>query len=196
VSPAEPDDDAEATLLARVAAGEREAPMAELYARYGARVYGLGLRLLGDASLSEELVQETFVRLWQSAGRFDATQGSVRGWVWMLARRVAIDLQRRAAVRPRAVAPGTGAEGEPGAAPVDRLVAEDDVDRTLESLDVRDALERLTPKHREILALGYDEGLSQTQIAARLEIPLGTVKTRTYHALRALKDRLGEVGIA
>ena len=91
----------EAALLARVAAGEREGPLGELYDRYGPRLYGLGMRLLGDATLAEELVQETFVRLWRSAGRFDPEQGSVRIWTWMLARRVAIDLQRRAAVRPR-----------------------------------------------------------------------------------------------
>ena len=160
--------------------------MAELYERYGRRVYGLGLRLLRDPTQAEELVQETFVRLWQTAGRYDAAQGAVASWVWMLARGVAIDMQRRAAVRPRA------SRGDAGHEPV----AADEIDRVVLGLDVRQALEDLSPSHREVLALGYDEGLTQREIAARLDIPLGTVKTRTYHALRALKDRLGRAGIA
>lgn len=179
------DGAAEAAILSRLAAGEREAPMAELYERYGRRVYALGLRLLSDPTQAEELVQETFVRLWQSAGRYDATQGTVRGWVWTLARRAAVDMQRRAAARPPSV-------GDRGREPV----APDDVERTLLSLDVREALEGLSPDHREVLALGYDEGFTQSEIAARLGIPLGTVKTRTYHALRGLKDRLEGAGIA
>lgn len=179
-------DAAEAAILARLAAGEREAAMAELYERYGRRVYALGLRLLSDRSQAEELVQETFVRLWRSADRYDAAQGSVRAWVWTLARRAAADMQRRAATRPRLAAAGAGREP----------VAADEVDRTLLGLDVREALEGLSANHREVLGLGYDEGLTQSEIAARLDIPLGTVKTRTYHALRALKDRLGEAGLA
>ncbi|MDP9386094.1 MAG: RNA polymerase subunit sigma-24, partial [Actinomycetota bacterium] len=75
-------DPAEAALVARLAGGEREAPMAELYERYGRRVYALGRRLLGDETQAEELVQETFVRLWQSAGRYDAGRATVRAWVW------------------------------------------------------------------------------------------------------------------
>ncbi|CAA9503060.1 MAG: hypothetical protein AVDCRST_MAG30-2034, partial [uncultured Solirubrobacteraceae bacterium] len=142
-------DAVDAALLARVAGGEREAPLAELYERYARRVYGLGVRLLGDGTLAEELVQETFVRLWQSAGRYDVRQGSVRAWLWMLARRTAIDLQRRAAARPQAMA-HSGGEGET-TDPVSRLVSEDQVDRAIAQLDVRDALERLNPKHREVL---------------------------------------------
>ncbi len=179
-------DAAEAAILHRLAAGELEAPMADLYDRYGRRVYGLGLRVLRDATLAEELVQETFVRLWQSAGRYDATQGAVAPWVWMIARGAAIDMQRRAAVRPRAARSDAGQEP----------VVTDEIDRMLLSLDVRDALEELSPSHREVLALGYDEALTQREIADRLDIPLGTVKTRTYHALRALKDRLGHGGSA
>ena len=178
----ESDDAADAVILDRLATGEREAPMAELYERYARRVYGLGLRLLGDANQAEELVQETFVRLWQGAGRYDRTQGAVASWVWMIARGAAIDMQRRAAARPRAV------DGRAGREPS----TTDEVERIVLSIDVREALENLSHDHREVLALGYDEGLTQREIAARLDIPLGTVKTRTYHALRALKDRLDQ----
>lgn len=178
-------DAADAAILARLAASEREAPMTELYERYGRRLYGLGLQLLRDATQAEELVQKTFVRLWQSAGRYDATQGSVRPWVWTIARRAAIDMQRRAAARPRSSLGGSGHEP----------ISETDVDRIVQGLDVREALEGLPADHRDVLALGYDEGLTQREIAARLDIPLGTVKTRTYHALRTLRERLGQAGL-
>ena len=173
----------EAGLVARVAAGEREEPLAELYARYGSRLYGLGLRLLGDRGLAEELVQETFVRLWRSAGRFDARRGTVRTFVFTLARRAAVDMRRRPAWRPQA--------GRDEPAPV----ADDDVEAIVLGLDLRDALGALSPKHAEVLRLTHDEGLTQQQIAHRLGVPLGTVKTRVYHALRALKLELEERGL-
>jgi RNA polymerase sigma-70 factor, ECF subfamily len=170
----------EARLLALVAAGDRDEPLVELYGRYARRVYGLGLRLLGDRGLAEELVQETFLRLWRSAPRFDPARSSVRTFVFTLARRAAIDLRRRRRApldHPR----------QPGP-PVD----DGDFEALLVSLDVRDALEELTPKHREVLELHYRGDLTQRQISERLGVPVGTVKTRAYHALRALKGRLEE----
>jgi len=82
----------DAKLIARVAAGDLGHPLEELYDRYAARLHGLGLRLLGDPGLAEELVQETFVRLWQSADRYDPKRGSVPSFVFTIARRLAIDL--------------------------------------------------------------------------------------------------------
>ena len=173
----------EASLVARVAAGDRGAPLAELYRRYEGRLYGLGLRLLGDPGLAEELVQETFVRLWRNAPRFDAARGSVSTFVFTLARRIAIDLWRRPSSRPFAPPP-------------DELVAPGDaMDRLVVGLTVRDALESLSPAHREVLELSYSGDLKQTEIAERLGLPLGTVKTRTYYALRALKLALEERGL-
>jgi hypothetical protein len=109
-------DAGEADLLARVAAGDAgtpgapprgppaapgaaATPLRALYRRYEGRLYGLGVRLLGDPGLAEELVQETFVRVWQGADRFDPARGSVRGLVFTIARRVAIDLWRRPSSR-------------------------------------------------------------------------------------------------
>ena len=107
----------EAALLAQVAAGDRDEPLAELYRRYGRRLYGLGLHLLRDRGLAEELVQETFVRLWRSSGRFDPERGSVRTFVFTLARRAAVDLHRRPSSRSLATAAVDEAEalgrGEP-----------------------------------------------------------------------------------
>lgn len=181
----------DADLLARVAGGDRDASLAELYDRYAGRLYGLGIRLLGDRGQAEELVQETFVRVWQGAGRFDGSLGSVETWVRVIARRTAIDLQRRAAARPKAVAQGQVAALER----VEPAVTEEIAERAQLSVDVRAALEALTAKQREVLVLGYDAQLSQSEIAERLAIPLGTVKTRTFNALRALRALLEERGL-
>ena len=172
-----------AELLAELATGDRERALAGLYAAYGAQIYRLGLVLLRDRGLAEDLVQETFVRLWRSAARYDASRGSVRTFVLMLARRAAIDLWRRSRRSPA----GTHAAIEVEDAASERAFAE-----VLLRLDVRDALDSLTPAHREVLELQYDEHLTQSQAAERLGIPLGTVKSRTLYALRALAGVLGE----
>ena len=171
----------EAGLLALVAAGDRDEPLVELYRRYAKRVYGLGLHLLGDGGLAEDLVQETFVRLWRSSPRFDPDRGSVRTFVFTLARRAAVDLWRRR--RGLSATAGGGPE---------QAVDDDSFDELLLSLELRAALDELTPKHRQVLELHYHADLTQQQIADRLGIPLGTVKTRTYHALRALRQQLEE----
>ena len=174
---------AEAALMARVAAGDRGASLAELYRRYEGRLYGLGLKLLGDSGLAEELVQETFVRLWRRADRYDVERGTVSAFIYALARRIAIDLWRRPSSRPLAPEPHIG-EASPDA-----------IDRLLVGLTVRDALESLSAAHQEVLELSYTQDLTQAQIAERLGLPLGTVKTRTYYALRALKLALEERGV-
>jgi RNA polymerase sigma-70 factor, ECF subfamily len=177
----------EAALLARLAAGDRDEPLIELYERYARRIYGLGLHLLRDPGLAEELVQETFVRVWRSSARFDPEKASVRTFVFTLARRAAVDLIRRPSSRPLAAA-----ELDPES---DALVRDEAFDELLLGLDVREALDALSPKHREILELHYLGDLTQSQIAVLLDIPLGTVKTRTYHALRAFRDQLEDRGL-
>jgi RNA polymerase sigma-70 factor, ECF subfamily len=171
----------EARLLQLVAGGDRAEPLEELYDRYAPRVYGLGIQLLGDRGLAEDLVQETFVRLWRSAPRFDPAKGSVPTFLFTLARRAAVDMWRRRNRDGRR----TPLDAEPAA-------DDDAFGELLMGLDVRAALEELSEKHREVLELHYDDGLTQQQISERLAIPLGTVKTRTYHAMRALRDKLEE----
>ena len=174
---------AEAALLARVAAGDRGAPLDELYRRYEGPIYGLGVKLLGDAGLAEELVQETFVRLWRRADRFDPARGTVSTFLYALARRIAIDLWRRPSSRPLAPEP------------TDEIAGPDAIENILVGLTVRDAMESLSAAHREVLELSYSQDLTQAQIAEALGLPLGTVKTRTYYAMRALKLALEERGI-
>lgn len=168
----------DADLLAQVAAGDRQAALSELYRRYERRLYGLGLKLLGDRSLAEELVQETFVRLWRNAAQFDPARGTVATFVFTIARRLAIDLWRRPSSRPFLPEPQ------------DEASSGDPVERALVGLTVRDALDALSPEHRQVLELSYRRDLTQRDIADRLGVPLGTVKTRTFYALRALKQAL------
>ena len=159
----------DAKLIARVAGGDLGHPLEELYDRYAARLHGLGLRLLGDPGLAEELVQETFVRLWQSADRYDPQRGSVPSFLFTIARRLAIDLWRR-----------------PSSKPFTDLGA---VDRGPEQ-DPGDALASLPEGQRVVLELLYLQDLTQRQVADRVGVPLGTVKTRAFYGLRALKEAL------
>jgi RNA polymerase sigma-70 factor, ECF subfamily len=173
----------EAALLLAVGRGDRDRALPELYRRYERRLFGLGIRLLGDQGLAEELVQETFLRVWRTADRFDPSRGTVAAFVLAIARRLAIDLWRRPSSRPLQSAAETPA------------AIDETIDRLLLQLAVRDALDSLPPAHREVLELSYHSGLTQAEVASRLGIPLGTVKSRAYHALRAFRRAVDERGI-
>ena len=173
----------EAELVAKVAAGDIGAPVAELYSRYSDRLYRFGVHALGNPGLAEEMVQECFVRLWRTAGRFDADRGSVAAYLFVIARSVASNVRRRPSSRP--LVPVEDIQLPPQA---------DSVDRILESIIVHEGLDALSPAHREVLRLVHEEGLTQLQIAERLGLPLGTVKTRLFHGLRALRAALIERG--
>jgi RNA polymerase sigma-70 factor, ECF subfamily len=170
-------------LIAQIANGDIGDPVAELYRRYGGRLYRLGLQLLGDAGLAEELVQECFVRLWRTAGRFDLSRGTVAAYLFVMGRSIAADLRKRPSSRPLIPVEDALVPPQP-----------DSADRIVEALMVRDALDSLSVAHREVLMLVHGEGLTQSQIAERLSLPLGTVKTRMFHGLRALRGALAERG--
>ena len=176
----------EVALLAKVAGGDRGEPLEDLFHRYAGRLYALGLGLLGDNGLAEELVQESFVRLWRQAPRYDPARGSVATFVFALARRIAVDLWRRPSSRPLRADPSTLAFS---------LSCSDPAAEVVDGMVVRRALDSLSPAHREVIELSYGGGLTQVEIAHRVGVPLGTVKTRTYHALRALKLQLESQGV-
>lgn len=183
----------EAALMDRIAAGaDGGAALREMHARYAGPVGALGLRLLGDRGLAEELVQETLLRLWRSAGGFDPARGSARTYLFTIARRAAVDLRRRRAMRPLELLADAGVtEAGPELGAV-----EDTGEALLTALDLRDAVSRLSPAHREVIELGYRHDLTQAEIARRLDLPLGTVKTRSHSALMALRRRLDGLGAA
>jgi RNA polymerase sigma-70 factor (ECF subfamily) len=173
----------EADLVARIASGDVGAPVAELYRRYGRRLYRFGVQHLGNEGLAEEMVQETFVRLWRTAGRFDAGKASVGTYLYVLARSAAADIYKRPSSRP--FLPDTT---------TDEQAMADSVDQILDSMIVREALDSLSPEQAEVIRLGQENGLTQSQIAKRLNLPLGTVKTRSFHGMRALRSALIERG--
>jgi RNA polymerase sigma-70 factor, ECF subfamily len=173
----------DADLVAEIAAGDIGEPVAELYRRYGDRLYRFGFQLLRDTGLAEELVQECFVRVWRTAGRFDLSRGPVAAYLFVIARSVAADLRKRPSSRPLAPVDEAHMPPQP-----------DNADRVVETLMVRDALDSLSAAHREVLMLVHAEGLTQSQIAERLGLPLGTVKTRMFHGLKALRTALAERG--
>ena len=173
----------EAALVARIATGDVGAPVAELYRRYGTRLYRFGLQHLGNEGLAEEMVQETFVRLWRAAERFDADKASVGTYLYVLARSAIADLRKRPSSRPLI-----------SDTDIHELPVPDSVDQILDSLIVREALQSLPAGQAEVIRLTQEEGLTQTQIAERLSLPLGTVKTRVFHGMRALRAALTERG--
>jgi RNA polymerase sigma-70 factor, ECF subfamily len=172
----------EADLVAQIAAGDVGLPVTELYRRYGRRLYRFGVQNLGNEGLAEEMVQETFVRLWRTAGRFEADKAKVGTYLYVIARSVAADIRKRPSSRPLL--------------PVEDVDAPtpDSVDQILDGMIVREAFEALGPAHASVIRLAHEEGLTQPQIAERLGLPLGTVKTRTFHGLRALRAALIERG--
>ncbi|HEX2502465.1 MAG TPA: sigma-70 family RNA polymerase sigma factor [Miltoncostaeaceae bacterium] len=178
-------DAEDARLLARVADGDDGEALVDLYRRYETPLYRLGLRLLKDEGMAEELVQDTFVRLWRTAARFDPARGSARTYLFVIAYGAVGDLRRRSASRPLDVTPDDQVEARAPA-------AADGIDQILLGMAVGDALDTLSPDHNAVLRMYFEEDLSQPQIADRLGIPLGTVKTRTHHALRALRRELEE----
>lgn len=171
----------DADLIAEIAAGDIGDPLSELYRRYAGRLYRFGVQSLGDTGLAEELVQECFVRLWQTAGRFDIGRGTVAAYLFVMGRSIAADLRKRPSSRP--LTPVEEAQMPP---------QPDSTDQVVETLAVQDALDSLSTAHREVLMLLRDEGLTQLQIAERLGVPLGTVKTRMFHGMRALRAALTE----
>jgi RNA polymerase sigma-70 factor, ECF subfamily len=177
-------DAEEAKLVAQIAAGDVETPMTELYRRYSRRLYCFGMQVLGDTGLAEEMVQESFVRLWRTAKGFDARRASVSTYLFVIARSTAADIRKRPSSRP--LLPVEEADMPPQA---------ENVDQIIDGLIVHEALGTLSPAHREVLRLAQDEDLTQSQIAERLGLPLGTVKTRMFHAMRALRAALAERGI-
>lgn len=184
---ASPPDDT-AALLAACASGDRAALRA-LFDAEAPRLTGIAERILRSRDLAEDAVQETFVRIWRSAGQFDPARGPARGWIVVILRNAAIDMLRRG-----------GREALEDAAVVAALRAEafraeqDDVDRIVDRLDgdgrLRHCLEALEPQRRRAILMAYALGLTQGEIAGRLGAPLGTVKAWMRRSLLSLRECL------
>ncbi|MDH6223234.1 RNA polymerase sigma-70 factor (ECF subfamily) [Streptomyces sp. MJP52] len=166
------------TTMTRGTTAEHE--LARLQREHGRPLFALLLRLCdGDRQRAEDLVQETLVRAWQNPDALhDDAFDSVRPWLLTVARRLAIDARRARQARP----------AEVGDAVLENArVCADHADRSAAMLDVREAVRRLSPEHRDVLVLVYFRGASVAEAAAALGIPAGTVKSRAYYGLRALR---------
>ena len=168
-------------LIERVGRGDREA-FEELYRRYTRPVFGLALRRLGDRGRAEDAFQEAFAAIWRSAASFDPERGHGGAWLYTVARNAIVDGARRRP-EPPMEAPDE-ASGQDGPA--------EQAEASWLAWRVHSALELLPVHERPVIELAYWGGLSQSEISARLEVPLGTVKTRTRSALARLADLLEE----
>jgi RNA polymerase sigma-70 factor, ECF subfamily len=180
-----PDDEA---LLARVAKSDSQA-LALLYERYARLVYSLALRILNNGELAEDIVQETFWRVWRRSETFRTGRGSVVGWISGIARNLSIDELRRQRTRPNEVR-------DTEANPVLREMVDGRMDVVGVALEnerrrlIAAALQQMTAEQRQAIELAYFGGLSQSEIAERLHSPIGTIKTRIRSGLRKLHEIL------
>lgn len=161
------------------------------YAAHGRELYQVARRLTGDAQRAEEVVQETFVRAWRAADRFDERLGSLRTWLFGIMRNLVIDQVRATAARPRLV--GSERAGRELDGALDPATV-DAIDRAIAAWQLDEAMRRLTPDHRAVLVEVHLRGRPLAEVAAELGVPVGTVKSRVYYGLRALRVALDELG--
>ena len=199
-----PEPASDMSLLRDLIAGSEDA-LAGLYDRHAKVVHAAAMRAGGDQWVAAEVVQETFLALWNRAELFDPSRGTLPAWLTAIARNRAIDRLRAAGRHDRAASfssfVGTDADdhsvvewltatgelvGAAGAEPAPEIALS--IKETRASIE--EALMSLDPAERRVIVLAYDGGLTQSEIAATLGWPIGTVKTRTRRALRRLRDRL------
>jgi RNA polymerase sigma-70 factor, ECF subfamily len=166
--------------------GPREEDLRALYDGHAPVLLAYALRLTGgDRGQAEDIVQETLLRAWRHLDRLDPEAGPVRPWLFTVAQRLAIDAHRARRARPPEVGDGALAA----------LPSLDDLENTLDRIVVSDALDALSREHRAVIVETYYRGRSVAEAATALGVPEGTVKSRCYYALRALKLALAERGV-
>jgi RNA polymerase sigma-70 factor (ECF subfamily) len=172
-------------LLVRIAARDQRA-VAELYDRHCRLLFGLALRILKNRAEAEEVLQEVFVQAWTKIDRYSAALGTPAAWLVRIARNRAIDRLRANQVRDRAI------DGLSAGPPVE--TAETHAVRSEEQRAVLRALAALPLEQRELIEHAYFQGLTQSELAERFQLPLGTVKTRVRTGMIALRRGLGAAG--
>ncbi len=174
----------DAQLLERCAAGD-EAALGILYDRFGRTAFALSFRIVRDRELAEDAVQESFLAAWRRASSFDPARAKVSTWLFTIVRNKSVDLVRREEARP-SVTGDEALQEEPSGVDVEAQVS-----ARLGNARVHAALSSLSARDREVLELAYFGGLTQSELAARLQEPIGTIKSRTHAALGKLRQLLG-----
>jgi RNA polymerase sigma-70 factor (ECF subfamily) len=159
----------------------REREVREAYAAHSGELFGFAVRSLGDNGLAEEAVQETFLRAWRAGERFDPEIGSLRTWLFAILRNVVIDLGRARASRPRVAEGGVEPSVEP-------------LEQALVAWQVEEAMRRIGEDHRRVLLETHFRARPYAEVAAELGVPEGTIKSRVYYGLKALRVALEEMG--
>jgi RNA polymerase sigma-70 factor (ECF subfamily) len=159
----------------------RERDVREAYAAHSGELYGFAVRSLGDSGLAEEAVQETFVRAWKAGERFDPEIGSLRTWLFAILRNVVIDMGRARASRPRVAESGIEPSVEP-------------LEQALLAWQVEEAMRRIGDDHRRVLLETHFRARPYSEVAEELGVPEGTIKSRVYYGLKALRVALEEMG--
>lgn len=164
--------------------GFDDALIRAVYEQHGQAVLAYATKLTGDRAAAEDVLQETLVRAWRHSEVLVNGKGSVRAWLLTVAGRIVVDRARATAARPREVAES------PTQPPLER----DHADQVIESMDVFEALRKLSQEHREVIVALYFRGCSLLEASKALDVPTGTIKSRSYYALRALRKSYSEGG--
>lgn len=171
----------DADLLALVAEDRDQAAFEEFFSRYARSVYSLMVRQLGDAGWADDVVQEAFISVWRSARTYRPERGEVVGWLYTIARNAGYAAARRRQAQWL---------GDPPDRPDPSPLPDDQTAAKLDAFHLHVCIERLPQQEREIIELAYLKGMSQSEIAIELKMPLGTVKTRNRSALQHLAEIL------
>ncbi|MGH3086484.1 MAG: sigma-70 family RNA polymerase sigma factor [Rubrobacteraceae bacterium] len=170
--------------------GGEEARLRREYAEHGRGLFGMAYRALGDRGLAEEVVQETFVRAWRAGERFDSGRASRRTWLFSIARNLIVDAARARSVRP--VRPPAGNPEHQDAADVNSM--EDPAERAILSIQIEDALGRISEDHRRVIFEVHFRDRPYAEVAEEMGVNPGTLRSRMYYALKALRLALEEMG--
>lgn len=176
----------DATLVGNLRGPDPQQAVRSLYRSFGGELYGFALRRLRDEGLAEELVQDVFTRAWRAAGQFDPSRGSVRTWLYAIARNAVIDSERRRGRRPQPLARESGPETVDPAEPIETALLR---------YQIQLGISRLTFEHRQVIELMHFRGFSVAEVAQRTGLAPGTVKSRLHYATRSLRLALEELEV-
>ena len=179
----------DAVLAAQVARGESCA-LETLYDRYASIVLGISLKILGDRAAAEDVLQETFWRVWRSAATYQSQRGSFTGWLFRIARNLAIDAYRRRSIRPRPITDVDANDTKLDQIPDPNMNVAEQSQLLLMHKHVADALAFLPLEQRRVIEMAYFYGMTRQQIAESTGEALGTIHTRAQMALQKLRAQL------